>query len=65
MSNETLMTPGIVIQCRGVQAWYDSRDLGDGDTGGIAEERRYERAWNGGQADPRDSRAVHNLLVTS
>lgn len=51
VSNETPMTPRVVVQCRGVQAWYDSRDLGDGDTGSIAEERRYERAWNGAQAE--------------
>lgn len=54
VSNETLMTPSIVIRCRGVQAWYDSRDLGGGDIGGIAEERRCEHAWNGAQTDPGD-----------
>ena len=41
------------MQCRGVQAWYGSRDLKSGDTGSVAEGHGCERAWKGAWVDPR------------
>lgn len=43
------MAASIVMQRRGAQAPCDSRDLGDGDAGCVAEACRYERGWEGAQ----------------
>lgn len=54
-----------MIQCRGVQAWSNSRSLENEDTRCSAEEFRHRLIRKGGQADTRNPWATKNSPMAS